>query len=220
MAILSFAAFVGVRVMLPAIPLPPAVKLYERVGALKNWPVLRVLLVTCAAMTGGFTVFTYLAQILAPVAPPTGGRLQWLVFAFGVASILGSWVAGYGCDRWGSEVASAAALIVLTANFLIFKSAVETLAGAFVTMAVWGVAAWGFLPAQQHRLVRLASTTPNIVISLNSTALYVGIALGSSLGGYLVSHGGIEHLSLWGAAFDASALVLSVAGAVVRRKRA
>lgn len=219
-AILAFAAFVGVRLMLPSIPLPPAVKLSERFGVLKDWSVLRVLLVTCAAMTGGFTVFTYLAEILAPVAPPTGGRLQWLVFAFGVASIFGSWVAGYGADRWGSELTSAVALIVLVANFLIFKSAVESLAGAFITMAVWGVAGWGFLPSQQHRLVRLAPTSPNIVISLNSTALYVGIALGSSIGGYLVSHsGGIGHLSLWGAAFDAAALLLSVAPLLMRRLR-
>jgi MFS transporter, DHA1 family, inner membrane transport protein len=218
--LLSVAAFIGVFTVLPKVPSPPQVRLSQRLAVLKQWPVLSILLTTGLAMTGGFTVFTYLAPILSGVAPYSGGRLQWLIFAFGVASILGSWLAGYGSDRWGANRVVAVALVILVANLALFRFSTETLVGAFAAMAVWGVAGWGFLPAQQHRLVRLAPTAPSIVISLNSSALYIGIALGSSLGGWLVGHYATDTLSWWAAAIDLGALALSLAVAAFSRRPA
>jgi len=208
--VLSVVAFMAIVLVLPRVPTLPPVSLRNRVKALRRPRVLGVLLVTLLAMTGGFTVFTYLAPIMSRVAPQGSGKLEWLVFTFGVASLLGSWLAGHGSDKWGSHRVVGVGLVILVANFIFFDFAVRSLVGAFVTMAIWGVAAWGFLPAQQHRLVQLSPTEPNVVISLNSSALYVGIALGSSLGGSLVGHFSVGTLRWFAAALDLAALLLSL----------
>ncbi|WP_327581781.1 hypothetical protein OHA25_38255 [Nonomuraea sp. NBC_00507] len=51
-----------------------------------------------------------------------------------------------------------------------------------VALAVWGVFGWSFSPIQQHRLVELAPPTAGLVLSLNASAVYFGIALGGLLG--------------------------------------
>jgi MFS transporter, DHA1 family, inner membrane transport protein len=218
-SILAFVATLGVRAILPQIPSPPAVGLAQRLSALKEVRVLGTLLVTGFAMTGGFVVFTYLAPLLRGVAPYGSGRLQWLVFAFGVASVLGSSLAGYGSDRWGPPRVCAVVLCILIVNFVLFPDSTKTLAGAAVAMAIWGIAGWGLLPPQQHRLVQMSPNAPSIVISLNSSALYIGIAVGSSLGGLLVGHTGIGGLRWWAAGMDAVALSLSLIAAASLRQR-
>jgi MFS transporter, DHA1 family, inner membrane transport protein len=218
-AVLAFVATIGVRAVLPQIPSPPAVSLAKRLSALKETRILGVLLVTGFAMTGGFIVFTYLAPLLQPVAPFGSGKLQWLILAFGVASVLGSSLAGYGSDRWGPARVCAVVLCILIVNFVFFPETTKTLAGAAAAMAVWGVAGWGLLPPQQHRLVQMSPDAPNIVISLNSSALFLGVALGSSLGGFLVGRTGIGGLRWWAAGMDAVALILSLIVAASRRQR-
>lgn len=216
---LSAAAFVAVLVLLPDVPTPPRVGLASRFGVLRRWNVLSVLLVTALGMTGGFTLFTYLAPIMSGVAPLGSGRLEWLIFAFGVASLLGSWLSGIGSDRVGSYRVVAVALVVLIVNFVFFDFAIHTLPGAVLTMAIWGVAGWGFMPAQQHRLVQLSPENPNIVISLNSSALYLGIAFGSLIGGSLVDRFDTGVLRWFAVGLDLAALGLSLAAGPFARPK-
>jgi predicted MFS family arabinose efflux permease len=110
-------------------------------------------------------------------------------------------------------------LCILIVNFAFFPDTTGTLAGAAVAMAIWGVAGFGLLPPQQHRLVQMSPNSPSLVISLNSSALYIGIALGSSLGGFLVGRTGIGGLRWWAAGMDAVALILSLTVAASRRQR-
>jgi MFS transporter, DHA1 family, inner membrane transport protein len=218
-SILAFVATLGIRTVLPQIPSPPAVSLAQRLSALKEMRILGVLLVTGFAVIGAFVVFTYIAPLLRQVAPYGSGKLQWLVFAYGAASVLGSALAGYGSDRWGPARICATVLCILIINFVLFPDSAKTLAGAAVAMAVWGMAGWGLLPPQQHRLVQMSPNAPNIVISLNSSAVYVGIAVGSSLGGFLVGRTGIGGLRWWAAGMEAMALVLSLVVMAGRRQR-
>jgi predicted MFS family arabinose efflux permease len=50
-------------------------------------------------------------------------------------------------------------------------------------MVPWGVIGWGFPPAQSSRIVALAPEAAPISLSLNASAIYLGVALGSLIGG-------------------------------------
>ena len=50
-------------------------------------------------------------------------------------------------------------------------------------LLAWGMAIWSLFPAQQHRVVHLAPQNAGVLLGLFSCALYVGITLGSLLGG-------------------------------------
>jgi DHA1 family inner membrane transport protein len=54
---------------------------------------------------------------------------------------------------------------------------------------LWALMGWMFNPAQQQRLLTAAGPRGPVVISLNSSAIYAGQALGGVLGGLTVAHG-------------------------------
>lgn len=56
----------------------------------------------------------------------------------------------------------------------------------FVVMAVNGAAAWAVATPNNHRLTALAPALPGVVISLNSSGIYFGQALGAPAGGLLL----------------------------------
>jgi predicted MFS family arabinose efflux permease len=53
---------------------------------------------------------------------------------------------------------------------------------ALATIA-WGICGWAMVIPQQHRLISISSATAPLLLALNSTALYVGVALSGLLGG-------------------------------------
>jgi predicted MFS family arabinose efflux permease len=60
----------------------------------------------------------------------------------------------------------------------------------------------------------------SIALSLNSSALYLGVACGSLLGGYVVRGGDAGHLAFTAGGGGALALLLLGASMVMERKRA
>ena len=55
--------------------------------------------------------------------------------------------------EWGGRPVVLLAASVLTAGFALLPFVASTLAGTLFVVAVWGIVAWGFVPAQQHRLI-------------------------------------------------------------------
>jgi MFS transporter, DHA1 family, inner membrane transport protein len=53
--------------------------------------------------------------------------------------------------------------------------------------ALWGGLGWAFLPAEARRIVQLAPEAAVMSLSLNSSAVYVGAALGAALGALVVA---------------------------------
>ncbi len=63
-------------------------------------------------------------------------------------------------------------------------------------------------PVQQSRLLTMAPEHANVLLALNNSALYIGIAAGSSIGGLVIGSGLITALGPAGASFEALALGL------------
>ena len=67
-------------------------------------------------------------------------------------------------------------------------------------IVVWGVAGWGFFPAQQVRLIGIAGVkVAPIVLSLNASSMYLGFSLGAALGSITLIYGSVMSLG-WVAA--------------------
>jgi predicted MFS family arabinose efflux permease len=87
------------------------------------------------------------------------------------------------------------AVTVLTAGFAVLPLVATTVAGALAVVLGWGIAAWGFVPAQQHRLIGLGVGPAPLVLALNSSATHLGFAAGALLGGLVVDAAGAG--ALW-----------------------
>jgi predicted MFS family arabinose efflux permease len=73
---------------------------------------------------------------------------------------------------------------------------------------------------QQHRLVAHAPSATPVLLGLNNSAIYAGVAAGGALGGILQQAIPVALLGLAGAALSAAGALLTWATGVPRRVRA
>ncbi|MFT3955086.1 MAG: hypothetical protein QM722_12060 [Piscinibacter sp.] len=66
---------------------------------------------------------------------------------------------------------------------------------------VWGIAGFGMMAPQQSRLAAIAPAQAPILLSLNTSMLYLGTALGAAIGGPAALRVGFEHLAWVGMPF-------------------
>jgi predicted MFS family arabinose efflux permease len=218
-AVLAAAAVAGLYFVLSEVPLSPKVSLRQRVALLRSPAVLIILMATVASMSGGFAIYTYIVPTFASLG---GGAttITVLTVCFGAGGLFGSWAGGHGCDRWGPLPVSLTAMFVFTANHALLPHVSHSSALAFVYMAVWGACGWGFVPPQQHRLITMVGPDAPIVVSLNASALYLGIGLGSLIGGAVIaSSSGVGGLWVVATAGGALAFALTVLSVWVGRSR-
>jgi predicted MFS family arabinose efflux permease len=165
----------------PALRLPvPGIRV--RLAALGRPGVPGVLSVTVAALTAGFTMYTYLPAVLAPVVD--AGMLGWIMLIYGCASTLGNALAGRWTDRIGPMRVLRLGLAGLALGSLLTPFARHNLITAVATVIIlWPGAAWAAVVPQQHRLIAMGPDVAPVLLGWNASATYVGIALGSVLGG-------------------------------------
>ena len=72
----------------------------------------------------------------------------------------------------------------------------------------WGVAGFGMMAPQQSRLVAIDRRAPPMLLSLNSSMMYFGMALGAALGGAVLPAVGFARLAWVGAPLALAALTL------------
>ncbi|MEU5832691.1 MFS transporter [Streptomyces diacarni] len=197
----------GIAIGLPAVRLPAA-SLSDRLRPLKQGRVLALLAVTSSAFLGAYTLYTYIAPALREA---TGGHESLLILAllaWGVGTLAGNIAAGRLADRHDPARVLTGALASATLALALSPLATRALAPALVWAAVWGVTLGLVVVPQQHRLVALAPAATPVLLGLNSSALYVGIALGGGLGGLAQQGTGLDPAELGPVAAGVTALGL------------
>jgi len=80
---------------------------------------------------------------------------------------------------------------------------------AIPLLALWTIAAWTFGPTQNYNLLSLAPEASGIMLSLNSTFVQLGFAIGAGIGGVAVGESSILSICWIGAAVAAAAVVMA-----------
>ena len=63
-------------------------------------------------------------------------------------------------------------------------------------LVLWSIFGWSFMAAQQARLIGLAPDAAPVMLALNAAGVYVGAALGSAMGGLVLSGVGLAPLGI------------------------
>jgi predicted MFS family arabinose efflux permease len=204
-------AAVVIRYALPAVPVPGGITLAQRVGVVRVPGVAVTLLVSVCAFVGGFTTYNYIAPLFADRLGVSATAVTWLLLAFGVGGAIGNFLGGELSDRMGAFPVVVAGLVLASVGLLLIALVGDTWPGALAAIVIWGVGGWMQLPAQQHRLVGLAGAAAPLAISLNSSAMYLGISLAGVVGGIVISAGSIDFIPVFGAIMGVLGLILTVA---------
>jgi MFS transporter, DHA1 family, inner membrane transport protein len=155
-----------------------------------------------------FSVFSFIGAVLQALSPMSGAKMSLTLMLFGVAGVCGTLVGGWATDRFGSV----RTLRFLLGQFLLTLLLVPLTQGHYLPMlaafVAWGVAGFGMMTPQQSRLVAIDISRSPVLLSLNSSMMYFGMALGAAVGGAAVSVTGFERLAWVGAPMALAALGL------------
>ncbi|MFZ6648138.1 MFS transporter [Undibacterium sp. TJN25] len=195
----------------------PAASLRERLAVARQPAVLLALLITTMWATGAYIVYTYLTLFLTTVTAIDDSHVSLVLFMWGVAAVIGIAIGGKMSDRFGPRAVIIPSLAILLLSFISLSLSATFLApgSALVTVlaaiAIWGVSAWAFFPAQQARLfnIREIKVAP-VVLSLNASFMYIGFSSGAALGSLIVTHGSVAQLGWAGGLCELAALVLTL----------
>lgn len=179
---------------------------------LRRADVLSVLALTLAYFIAIFVVFSYIAPVLRALVPMDAGRLSLTLSLFGIAGMLGTLLGGAANDRFGARRTLTAQLLVLGSTMAVLPLTAGHWGVMMAVMFVWGVAGFGMMAPQQSRLATLAPREAPMLLSLNSSMLYLGTALGAAIGGVLAPVLGFANLAWPSVGAVALSLALLVLG--------
>jgi predicted MFS family arabinose efflux permease len=206
-AALSCISFLLLIWQLPSRVSGVAVDLKTWVSLGRNPLVVMLLLITILQMSGQFILLTFMAPLLTRLAQATPGAIAVVFALYGIFGFIGNVMATQLVDRWGGYRTSLVFVVVLLAGIAIWAVGAGTLAVMAVGVSVWGIGFASTNSMQQVRLVGAAPPFAGASVSLNTSVLYVGQAIGSAIGGVLFARDMLYALGYVGVAFVVAALL-------------
>jgi predicted MFS family arabinose efflux permease len=169
-----------------------------------------VLMVTVLMASGQFGVFAFIAPYLAWLVG-ADANLRALALAWiGLFGLMGNIVVARRIDALGSDRAVLLALFAICAGLLLLPAGRYAAAIAAIALACWGLGLFASNSSQQVRLAEIAPALASASIALNTSAIYVGQAIGTGVGGLVYARAGIQFLSWFGIALMVAAVAVSL----------
>lgn len=187
---------------LPTLPRTAVVGVRAKLTLLRRPGVQLCVLGTVIGACSGLMPYTYIAPVLEDMAGVQTGGVALFILVYGLAGAVGTVLGGRLTDRWGVDKALLTLLgVVLLSTVAMAVTGLLADGGAplwlvGVLLAVWGMAGWAYNPPMNARAMVLAGDAHTEAVALNTSGLYVGVALAGMIGGGALStYGGVGVLA-------------------------
>lgn len=163
------------------------VPLRKQLVLLKNPNMALALGVTLFVFIAYSMMYTYITPFLTRVVSVGTGQISIVLLALGIASLIGSKLGGVLSDRIGTRRTLLGDLVVHAGVLALVFLLARTPVVAVPLLILWATAAWTFGPTQNFNLLSLVPDVPGMALSLNSSFVQLGFALGAAIGGIAIS---------------------------------
>lgn len=208
-AVLALAAAVAVWRTVPTGVKPPPLSLASWGRVLGSPLLMGLVLVTVLSGAGQFTLFSYMAPYYRRVLGASPEAVSFLFMWFGAFGLLGNVLLTRWVQRLGAVRCVNIGLVLMLCSFALWP-----LAGTVALMAAlavpWALGVFSSNSAQQARLSVAAPAFAPALLALNTSAIYVGQAIGAATGGALIGAAGFAALNWAALGFMLLALGLSL----------
>ncbi|MGE6631870.1 MFS transporter [Bacillus sp. NPDC077027] len=215
-SVLAAISMILIYFSLDRMPVERVTPLKEQIRSLGHPKIFSAHLISLFMLAGHYMLYSYFTPFLMEVLHMTPFWISICYLVFGLASIGGNGLGGWLSDRMGSGKA----ILLVTSAFAIVMFIIPYTAGVFVLFMImvvlWGALSWALTPALQSYLIQTDPVTSDIQQSLNTSALQIGISIGSAVGGAVFSMTGSSvDLAKFGAVF----VLIAVSCTVISLKR-
>ena len=179
---------------------PVDLKTWADVG--RNRMIVLLLSATALQMSGQFVVFTFMAPLLTKLTHAGPDAVGLVFMIYGVFGFIGIAIATRIVDTWGAYKTSLLSTVLLLTGVSGWALSAGSYPLMACSVAIWGLGFASTNSMQQVRLVAAAPALASASVSLNTSVLYIGQAVGSAIGALLFARE-----LLYGAGYVAMAFV-------------
>ncbi|GAA0441295.1 MFS transporter [Lentibacillus halophilus] len=208
---LTVLSAVGVSMLMDRVQPNPSYPLRKQLATLKNRKIFFGQTVTFLFLAGHTTLYAYLTPFAKTTLDASGTWVSVIYLIFGAAAVSGGGVGGFLSDTIGSKRTILLTTLLFTLIMFSIPGATVAWPAFLAIVVIWGMLSWTLAPATQSYLMGLSPETSDIQQSLNNSALHLGIAVGSLVGGLVIERASVEMNAVVGG----SMIVLAVGAAIV-----
>ncbi|ALX49773.1 MFS transporter [Lentibacillus amyloliquefaciens] len=134
-----------------------------------------------------YALYVYLGAALYSENRFSSSEIALAITFYGVGAVLGGLTSGKLTDKFGEKKVSNATLIFLTLILICLGLFFSSGGWVYFLLFIWALVGYAGFTSYQARLVVEYPKERGIVMAWNNTALYIGITIGSMIGGYVIS---------------------------------
>ncbi|WP_088831356.1 MFS transporter [Paenibacillus tyrfis] len=180
--VIGLGAMIGILLFFPNFLAAAPPSLRQRAAMLTDKKVLAIVGITFLASIASLGLYTYISSVLYELDGIANASPY--LWTWGIGGVAGSFTIGFLIDRMGRPARLMAGLLsILAVAMFCIPFALKISVLGFLPFLLWGAAAWASLAPQQHALLHAQRDHAEAVVALNSSANYLGSAVGSFAGG-------------------------------------
>lgn len=203
-------AALGVALTLPAGLKPHRLSPSAWLAVFANRRIWLILAVSGCALTGQFIKYPFLVVEIREHLAADAWTTSALLAVYGCAGLLGTLLSTRVVNRLGVRITVSLWLGVIFVGLTAWSTVPALLPLAAATLFLWGSGLSPAIAAQQARLVEADPAAASASVAMNTSVVYLGQALGTSVGGQLLMHGRLFQANCLALAFLAAGLLVSV----------
>ncbi|WP_028391163.1 MFS transporter [Bacillus cihuensis] len=191
-SILTLVSMAGVFFFLERMAPKPSIPIGRQLRTLKNRKILFAQVTSFVMLTGHLTLYGYLTPFLKMKLGLDGTWVSIVYLIFGIAAVVGGGIGGFLADRFGPKRTIISVIILFAVSMLSIPYTTFALPFFLILMVIWSMLSWAITPAMQSYLIELSPETSDIQQALNNSAVHMGIAFGSFIGGIVIEQTSVE----------------------------
>jgi MFS transporter, DHA1 family, inner membrane transport protein len=187
---------------------PPGLSWRSWRKVLRSPLLMAVVLVTACQSSGQFTLLAYIAPFYKQVYGATPEQISLMFGWFGALALSGNFLLNRVVDKVGAAQTVTLTLGMMILSLLLWPLA-PTLPWFALALLPWAISGFATNSGQQARLGGLSPRLAPALMALNTSAIYLGQAVGASGGGWVLEHHGWGSMHWLGLAWMLVACALS-----------
>lgn len=180
----------------------------EQISILKDTRVSLSLAITVFVFITFSAINTFITPLIFSIEKVSENKIAFIFLILGIASVIGSKAGATLADKIGVSKVLLSTLIVIVLSLIAMDFFSLSLNIFIILLTIWTVTIWMFGPTQSFNLSTLVPSHSSVLLSLNSSFVQIGFALGAFLGGICIKSFSIHSILNLGVVSTLIALVL------------